>query len=201
VTASSTQSHAFSDTGDPPEIITATDPHSTVTLRRSTRATGRLSPISVPVEQAAPRLLEGVTATPAVIKGVGMNTTDTAGPPSRTVSERVGKPAVDITASNGRLRITSSLDPRRLRIEGDLDRATVHALTEALASMADDSSLVVDLSGLVFIDVGGLRALSMAAARLEGDHVLTLGSASPHVRRLLDLTGWHDTPHLRLGGP
>ncbi|GII34370.1 STAS domain-containing protein [Planotetraspora mira] len=131
-----------------------------------------------------------------------MDTTETTGPPLCTFSERVAKPAVaSLTASRRRLRITSSLDPRQLKIEGDLDRATMHALTEALASTADDASPVVDLSGLMFIDVGGLRALVIAAARLEGDHVLTLRSASPHVRRLLDLTGWHDTPHLRLEGP
>jgi anti-anti-sigma factor len=75
---------------------------------------------------------------------------------------------------------------------------TVHALTEALASIANGGSLFVDLSGLVFIDVGGLRALVTTAARMEGDHALTLCFASPHVRRLLELTGWHDIPRLRL---
>ncbi|TLP57830.1 STAS domain-containing protein [Microbispora tritici] len=139
----------------------------------------------------------------AVAEGVGMNITGTAGAPDPTVSERIGKPINGpITASNGRLRISTSLDPPGLRIEGDLDRATLPALAEALASLADGGSPVVDLSGLVFVDIGGLRALVMAAARLEDAHVLTLCSVSPHVRRLLDLTGWSDAPRLRLGdGP
>jgi anti-anti-sigma factor len=115
------------------------------------------------------------------------------------VDERVGERVIEAgTGSNGRLHITLSLDPQGLRVVGDLDRTTLPALTEALASIASGGSVFVDLSGLVFIDVGGLRALIMAAARMEGDHVLTLCFASPHVRRLLDLTGWHDAPRLRL---
>ena len=115
------------------------------------------------------------------------------------VGERVGERVIEAgTGSNGRLRITLSTDPQGLRVVGDLDRTALPALTEALASIASGGSVFVDLSGLVFIDVGGLRALIMAAARMEGDHVLTLCSASPHVRRLLDLTGWHHAPRLRL---
>ncbi|MEU7744324.1 STAS domain-containing protein [Nonomuraea sp. NPDC049158] len=67
--------------------------------------------------------------------------------------------------------------------------------------MASGRGFCVDLSGLTFIDVGGLRALVSAAAALHdggGDHVLTLRSAPPHVRRLLQLTGWYQTPGLHL---
>ncbi|WP_181871128.1 STAS domain-containing protein [Sphaerisporangium album] len=87
--------------------------------------------------------------------------------------------------------------PRRLRIEGDLDRTALPTLSRVLAAMGNSDGIHVDLSPQVFIDVGCLRALMTAAGRLEGDHVLTLCSASPYLRRLLDLTGWHDTPHLR----
>jgi anti-anti-sigma factor len=61
----------------------------------------------------------------------------------------------------------------------------------------------VDLNGLAFIDIGGLRVLVATAAALHGggNHVLTLRSAPPQVRRLLDLTGWRHTPGLHLQEP
>ncbi|MEU7888008.1 STAS domain-containing protein [Microbispora bryophytorum] len=99
-----------------------------------------------------------------------------------------------------RQRITACADPQGFCIEGDLDRISLPALTLALASMSNSADIHVDLSGLVFIDVGGLRALVTAAALLEGDHSLILRSAPPQTRRLLDLTGWCSAPGLTLGG-
>ncbi|MEV1174436.1 STAS domain-containing protein [Nonomuraea sp. NPDC049784] len=94
-------------------------------------------------------------------------------------------------------RIMPIVDLAGLQIEGELDRAALPALTRALASMAGRGSFSVDLSGLVFCDVGGLRAL-VTAAGLRCGHVLTLRSPPPQVRRLLELTGWHQTAGLRL---
>ncbi|WP_336207191.1 STAS domain-containing protein [Nonomuraea sp. LPB2021202275-12-8] len=96
------------------------------------------------------------------------------------------------------LRITPLVDLAGLRIEGELDRASLPALTRALASMAGRGSFHVDLSGLVFCDIGGLRALLTAAAGLRDGHVLTLRSPSSQIRRLIGLTGWHETAGLRL---
>ncbi|MFI7227453.1 STAS domain-containing protein [Nonomuraea angiospora] len=115
-----------------------------------------------------------------------MNTADTVG-------------ALTPDAAADRLpRITPIVDLAGLQIEGELDRAALPALTRALASMAGRGSFSVDLSGLVFCDVGGLRALVTAAAGLRCGHVLTLRSPPPQVRRLLELTGWHQTAGLHL---
>jgi anti-anti-sigma factor len=115
-----------------------------------------------------------------------MNTADTAG--IRTPD----------TVADPPLRITPLFDPAGLRIEGELDYATLPALTGALVSMVRGDSFCVDLSGLVFCDVGGLRALVTVAAGMRDGHVLTLRSPSLQVRRLLQLTGWHPTAGLRL---
>jgi anti-anti-sigma factor len=96
------------------------------------------------------------------------------------------------------LRIAPLVDAQGLRIEGELDRSTLPALVRALSSMAGRGSFCLDLSGLTFIDVGGLRALVNAAADLHGGHVLTMRSAPAQVRRLLELIGWDETPGLRL---
>jgi hypothetical protein len=83
----------------------------------------------------------------------------------------------------------------------DLDLASLPALSWALASIAGDGDIYVDLAGLEFIDVGCLRALVVAAARLTDGHVLTLRSAPPPMRRLLEVTGWRGAPRLCLQGP
>ncbi|MFI0422821.1 STAS domain-containing protein [Spongiactinospora sp. 9N601] len=107
------------------------------------------------------------------------------------------------TAADRPLRITPLADRAGLRIEGEIDHTTLPALRRALATMGG-GSFSVDLSGLAFIDVGGLRALVTTAAALHGDdngHVLTLRSAPWHVQRLLNLTGWHKAPGLHLHAP
>ncbi|MDF5754629.1 STAS domain-containing protein [Spongiactinospora sp. TRM90649] len=107
------------------------------------------------------------------------------------------------TATDQLLRITPLADRAGLRIEGEVDYATLPALRRALASMGG-GSFIVDLGGLAFIDVGGLRALVTTAAALHDDgsgHVLTLRSAPWHVQRLLNITGWHKAPGLRLHAP
>ncbi|WP_370024202.1 STAS domain-containing protein [Planotetraspora sp. GP83] len=110
----------------------------------------------------------------------------------------------DFTASTleigkGGLSITCLGVGGGLRIEGHVDGTTAPLLAQALASaMNGRDDTYADLGGVRFIDVGGLRALAVAAARLQGG--LTLLSVPPHVLRLLSLTGWDRAPGLRLDG-
>ncbi|WP_336217022.1 STAS domain-containing protein [Nonomuraea sp. LPB2021202275-12-8] len=101
-----------------------------------------------------------------------------------------------IVSANGRLRITALKDPPGLRIVGDLDLCTLPTLVQALAEMAGSASICIDLSGLAFIDVGGLRTL--VSARPGEGHMVTLRSVPAQAQRLLELTGWHHHPGLRL---
>ncbi|MEU8267276.1 STAS domain-containing protein [Sphaerisporangium sp. NPDC049002] len=101
----------------------------------------------------------------------------------------------------GRLRIFWLRARQSLRLEGDVDHTTLPVLADALASATrDGGALYVDLGGVGFVDVGGLRALVAAASRLQGGRGLTLLSAPPYVRRLLVLTGWDHAPGLRPHG-
>ncbi|MEV1171426.1 STAS domain-containing protein [Nonomuraea sp. NPDC049784] len=133
-----------------------------------------------------------------------MNTTHAASVSALVIAaliERLVIALTPITAANRLLRITALADRAGLRIEGELDHSTLPALRRALASMTSGGGFCIDLSGLAFIDIGCLRALVNAAAALHdggGDRVLTLRSVPPHVRRLLALTGWHQTPGLHL---
>ena len=138
-----------------------------------------------------------------------MNTSDAASTPTpvntpviAAMVERVVSALTPITPTDQFLRITPLADRAGLRIEGELDHATLPALRQALASMASgDASFYIDLSGLAFIDSGCLRTLLCAAVALHeggGDQVLTLRSVPPQMQRLLELLGWDRVPGLRL---
>jgi anti-anti-sigma factor len=58
----------------------------------------------------------------------------------------------------------------RVRVRGELDLATSPALGETLGrEIADGKSVVVDLSGVTFIDSSGLNALIRALRLSEGN--------------------------------
>jgi len=90
------------------------------------------------------------------------------------------------------LRTTVTRSGRRVvvRATGELDLATAPALRRAIAGAGSPGpvELVVDLSGVSFVDAAGLGALldgSEAVRRGGGDLCLT--SPSPMLRRMLRL--------------
>jgi anti-anti-sigma factor len=79
-------------------------------------------------------------------------------------------------------------DVHVIRLAGELDMAAVPDLVDQLAEAAKvpaPTPVVVDMSGVTFIDCSGLDPLLEARARLDGR--LRLQNASPPVRRLLRL--------------
>jgi anti-anti-sigma factor len=77
-----------------------------------------------------------------------------------------------------------------VRVRGEVDRSNARLLREALyvvARAGDD--VTVDLAGLTFIDLGGIRALVDSAALLAPDRRLTLVSPPRLLRRILDTAG------------
>lgn len=98
---------------------------------------------------------------------------------------------LDITAH---LDITALTDPDGLRVAGVVDLVTMprwEFALDAVGRRPGDS--VIDLVELAFIDVGGLRALAVAAFLLRSEGWrLTLRGPAPRVRRFLDLLGWSE---------
>ena len=73
---------------------------------------------------------------------------------------------------------------------GDLDMETAPQLESVVAAEAGEAgALVIDLSGVHFIDSSGLRGLLRIRQRSGG---LRLAAPSATVRRLLDLTALSD---------
>ena len=77
-----------------------------------------------------------------------------------------------------------------VRLDGELDLATVDLVTDALAGVLDERPelVVIDLSALRFIDACGLRAFHGIHRELRtvGGHLVP-PMPSPHVAQVLDL--------------
>ena len=78
-----------------------------------------------------------------------------------------------------------------LRIAGDLDAGMADALTEhaKAAVQAIPGAVLVDLSGLGFIDVPGAHALAVVIQDLAATRTTAVRSCPPNVRRTLVLLG------------
>jgi anti-sigma B factor antagonist len=79
-----------------------------------------------------------------------------------------------------------------LALYGELDLLTAPRLRRELTEAVTDGRdrIVIDLSGLEFMDSSGLHVLLEASERARGnDHRLSLRSAPPRVHRLFELTG------------
>ena len=76
-----------------------------------------------------------------------------------------------------------------VRLTGELDMATAPDLDACLLTLADDD-IVVDVSGLTFMDSSGLNTLIVALKRSrELGHKFVLRAPPAPVARLLQITG------------
>ena len=78
-----------------------------------------------------------------------------------------------------------------VRLRGEIDLACADLLEAVTHVELDGVSRVnIDLSGLEFADLAGLRALLAFRGRhVAGDREVTLSAAQPAVRRLFELAG------------
>jgi len=98
--------------------------------------------------------------------------------------------------TDGRLNIDAQVDASTstLILAGEVDPHTTDQLDEAVDAALDaNSHLVLDLSGVTFIDSAGLRSLIRAQRRTERDGgSLVLRSPRPSTLRVLEITGLTD---------
>jgi anti-anti-sigma factor len=97
----------------------------------------------------------------------------------------------------GDLSLTSEREGvvHTISLSGELDLATATALQDelTLVEAGDASSIILDLSGLAFIDSTGIRLLLRAATRSRADSQrLTLLRGGPAVQRALQITAVED---------
>ncbi|MEA2646390.1 MAG: hypothetical protein QOE92_1473 [Chloroflexota bacterium] len=93
---------------------------------------------------------------------------------------------------DGILRVWRTVDPPGLAVEGAVDATNSTAFGEALALAAASTGdeLHVDLNGLLFCDLGGLRALVGATRPAPGAARLSITGGSHHLGRAAEAAGW-----------
>ena len=90
------------------------------------------------------------------------------------------------------LRLSTDLRAGRVSLAGDLDRTAAHHVLPALEALTATEARVwtVDVAGLTFCDVAGLRALARAAHLAEsGGRKLHVQHPSPLLVHMLTLLG------------
>lgn len=89
-------------------------------------------------------------------------------------------------------------NPPVLRIEGEVDLSTAGEMRTALVkTLSSFPTVIVDMAGVTFIDVAGVRTLLHVAESLNGRGPLPLVNA-PQVGRILELVGLSDVNSIDL---
>lgn len=126
-------------------------------------------------------------------------------PGGETVVRADGRSSpVPLLDGSSPLQVSLAQEPPTLRLAGDIDEHTYAGLTEALATVAaaGERRIRVDLAGVSYCDIAGLRAIiSLAAGRDDGraavEH-LVLAHLPGSLLTVLQILGWDDVPGLVL---
>lgn len=95
------------------------------------------------------------------------------------------------------LRITKADASQGLVIAGDIDEYTYLTLTQSIAALAPNGDVHIDLGGVEFCDVAGLRAIVGAAgpaSEARPDRHVILHAVPARVLRILAILGWDEMP-------
>jgi len=85
------------------------------------------------------------------------------------------------------------------RLSGEIDLYSLPAFETAICGDGATSPLVLDLSGVTFMDAAGLRVIFGLIARSDGDRpAVVIRNPSRAVRRLLDLAAPNGAPGLQI---
>jgi anti-anti-sigma factor len=103
----------------------------------------------------------------------------------------------DPVYDNGRLRVTRTLHPPTLSLTGEIDQWNARSVARGLqAALEREGDVHLDLSGVAFCDVEGIRALVTTAEGLsDGRHVVIHGLPA-QLRKVIRLVGWDSHPAL-----
>jgi anti-anti-sigma factor len=113
-----------------------------------------------------------------------------------------GQPPENATArsvyDDGVLQMTPVDSPPGLVIAGEIDEDTYSALIGKLEKLAGAAEIHLDLSGVTYCDLAGLRAIIRMASPSSGGQArrLVLHGLPPQLRTVLEIVGWDSTPGL-----
>ncbi|HEY1330651.1 MAG TPA: STAS domain-containing protein [Actinomycetota bacterium] len=92
--------------------------------------------------------------------------------------------------------VIKGMTPGELRVEGEVDISVERPFDAALTEAAAEGPLVLDLSGVTFMDSTGLRVLVSQAKAANGTAVV-IARRSEAVRRLFEVTVPDGVPGLK----
>jgi anti-sigma B factor antagonist len=99
------------------------------------------------------------------------------------------------------LEIIATENPFGLRLSGEIDMASAPVFEEALlVALADGRPVTIDMHDVTFIDSSGLKVIVSSAAESTSQEPLTVKDPSPAVRRVMELFGMEQLPHIRVIG-
>ncbi len=107
----------------------------------------------------------------------------------------------DVVYQDKQLVVTQTSGPVGLRFLGAVDASNAEAVSGVLDSTmrADTSGDVhVDVTGLEFSDVSGIRALVAAAEKADGTRTLVLHGLPALMARVMEVVGWTELPALTI---
>jgi ABC-type transporter Mla MlaB component len=95
------------------------------------------------------------------------------------------------------LRITPANGVSGLVIAGEIDESSYSRLVRGLRAVDPRGDVHIDLSGVEFCDLAGLRAIVCVTETDAGGPApghLTLHAVPDRLRRILEILGWDDMP-------
>ncbi|HEX6678253.1 MAG TPA: STAS domain-containing protein [Actinomycetes bacterium] len=105
------------------------------------------------------------------------------------------------TVGDPLLRLTPCRRPPGLCLEGEIDASNILDLAAALTIATTTLHVIhLDVARLESIDLAGVNLLARTARSLPPGGALVLHALSSHLRRVVRLAGWDQTPGLRLDG-
>ena len=97
------------------------------------------------------------------------------------------------------LRISKADDRPGLVIAGEVDESGYPVLLDCLATLRTHGEVHIDLGGVEFCDLAGLRAI-VSSGRPDEEagpgRSVCLHAVPPRLRKILDVLGWDETPGL-----
>jgi anti-anti-sigma factor len=96
------------------------------------------------------------------------------------------------------LEISPLVDVVGIKLTGEVDLATAHQLSDALANISTESEVQLELTDLTFMDSSGLRTLLAFAGSRNGAGPLVMVNPSDAIQRLLAITCFAQHPKIEL---
>src|SRR5882672_398637 len=96
------------------------------------------------------------------------------------------------------LVVTRTLEPYGLRFSGEIDITNSDAVPQSLSmAFVRNGDMHLDVSGLIFCDINGIRSFVDAAEAMDGGRLMLHGLPAL-LQKVMNVTGWSDIESLVL---